>query len=260
MRKSLVVGNWKMNGSVTDALKLVTGLERFLKTPPDIEVAVAPPFTALYSVGITIQDLPFLLAAQNCHWEDKGAFTGEISPAFLADIGCAQVILGHSERRHLFGETNTHVNRKINSCLRYDLTPIVCVGETDAERQAEKTWTVLEQQLKACFAGLHNKEAEHCIVAYEPVWAIGTGKAATPDLANEVHHFIRNNLEKQFDAPTAAAVRILYGGSVKGSNADGYAHMPDIDGCLVGGASLEPEDFADIVRAVDQTARIAGVN
>jgi triosephosphate isomerase (TIM) len=247
-----------MHGTIQESLKLITGLERFLKTPPDIDVAVAPPFTTCYSVGITLQDLPYALAAQNCHWEDKGAYTGEIAATFLSEIGCKYVILGHSERRQHFGETDAQINKKINAVLRNEMIPVICLGETDAERKSDKTWAVLERQLRACFVGLHNKEGEHCVVAYEPVWAIGTGNAATADMAEEVHHFIRNNLEKQFDAPTAETIRILYGGSVKRDNASAYAKMPDIDGALVGGASLDPEEFADIVRAFDQGERITG--
>lgn len=259
-RKRIVIGNWKMNGTVTESLKIITGLEHQFKTQPDVEVVLMPPFTTLYSVGIALSELYFKLGAQNCHWEDRGAFTGEISPAFLSDIECRYVLVGHSERRTLCGETDADVNRKASAALRYELTPVICVGETADEREAGKTWDVLDRQLKAAFVDFHTREFEQCVLAYEPVWAIGTGKAATAEMAEEAHHFIRNFLGKRFDAPTAANVSILYGGSVKGSNADVFAKSPNIDGCLVGSASLDPVEFAAIVRAIERPTRIEGSN
>lgn len=252
MRKRLVIGNWKMNGTVSEALKIVAGLEHHLKTAPELDVVLAPPFTALYSVGVTIQETALQLGAQNCHWENAGAFTGEIAPGFLVDLGCRYVIVGHSERRQHGGETNAQINKKIDAILRNDMIPVVCMGETMAEREANQTWDVLERQTKECFHGLHVKEAEHCAVAYEPVWAIGTGTPATPAQANEAHHFIRNQLEKIFDAPTASAIRIVYGGSVKTDNIEGFAKQTEIDGALVGGASLDANTFTEIVRAMDR--------
>lgn len=241
-----------MNGTVPESLKIVTGLEHHIKTPPDVDLAVAPPFTALYSVSVALQESSILLAAQNCHWEEKGALTGEVSPAFLADLGCRYVIVGHSERRHLFGETDEMINRKVHSTLRNDLLPIFCVGETEQERERGTAWQILDAQVKRGLAGLHMKELDHLVVAYEPVWAIGTGKTASAAQISEVHAFIRNLLEKLFDAPSASTVKILYGGSVKAENAAGLAAEKSIDGCLVGGASLEPAEFAAIVRAMER--------
>ncbi|MBI4237191.1 MAG: triose-phosphate isomerase [Deltaproteobacteria bacterium] len=254
-RRRLIVGNWKMNGTVTESLKIVTALEHQFKTPPDADVVVAPPFTVLYSVGVAIQDLPFQLGAQNCHWEDKGAFTGEVAAAFLCDIGCRYVIVGHSERRQYCGETDEMVNKKIATALRHELQPIICVGETAGEREANRTWEVLDRQLKGALVDLHHREMEQCVVAYEPVWAIGSGTPATPEMAIEVHHYIRNQIAKRFDAPTAAQVRIIYGGSVKGSNVAQFSRHPEIDGCLVGGASLEAVEFAEIVRTMERGVR-----
>lgn len=251
-RKRIVVGNWKMNGTVPDAFKLITGLEHHIKTMPDIDVVLCPPFTALYSVSAAMGEITFGLGAQNCHWEDRGAFTGEISPTFLTDVDCKYVIIGHSERRQFCGETDDMINKKLNAALRAELTPIFCIGETAAEREAGKTWDVLDRQLRDGLRGLHMREMESCIVAYEPVWAIGTDQPATPDLAAEAHHFIRNAIGKRFDAPTAALVRIIYGGSVKAKNIAGFAKLDDVDGALVGGASLDAEEFTEIIRAMER--------
>lgn len=251
-RKRIVIGNWKMHGTMPEALKLITGLEHHIKTAPDIDVVLCPPFTAIYTVGAAMGDITFGLGAQDCHWEDRGAFTGEISPAFLADLECRYVILGHSERRQFNGETDERINKKLDAALRAELTPILCIGESLDERESGKTWDVLERQLRDCLRGLHMREMEHCVVAYEPVWAIGTDKPATPELAAEAHHFIRNTIAKRFDAPTAGQVRIVYGGSVKSKNIAGFAKIDDIDGALVGGASLDAEEFADIIRAMER--------
>lgn len=252
MKRRIVIGNWKMNGMLSESLILVTGIEHHLKTPPSVDVVVAPPFTALYTVGIALQESMYFIGAQDCHWEDKGAFTGETSPAFLSDIGCKFVILGHSERRQHQGESDERINKKLQAAMRNDLIPILCVGETADERAAKQTFEVIERQLKRGTAGLHLKEIEHLVIAYEPVWAIGTGNNATPEQASEIHSYIRNLLEKQFDAPSASRVRIIYGGSVKAANAEALAREPLIDGCLIGGASLEPEEFAAIIRAFDR--------
>ncbi len=252
MKPRLIIGNWKMHGTVPDALKIITGLEHQLKTAPEVEVAIAPPATALYTVGVSIQESFLLLAGQHCHWEDKGAFTGEISPAFLADVGCLYVLVGHSERRQHFGLTDEGTNKIVQASLRNELIPVLCVGESEAERKNGKTWEVLDRQLKVGLAGLHTKELEHIVIAYEPVWAIGTGNTATPGQACEAHHFIRNQLGKRFDAPSANAVRILYGGSVKPDNVEAFAREPAVNGCLVGGASLEAADFAAIVRIMER--------
>ncbi len=252
MKRRLIIGNWKMNGTISESLILVTGIEHHLKTPPSLDVAVAPPFTSMYSVSIALQESMYLLAAQDCHWEDKGAFTGATSPAFLADLGCKFVILGHSERRQLCGEADEIINKKLQAAMRNDLIPVLCVGETETERDTKRTFEVIERQLKRGTAGLHLKEIENLVIAYEPVWAIGTGKNAAPEQINEMHSYIRNLLEKQFDAPSASQVRIIYGGSVKAATAEKLAKEPLVDGCLIGGASLEPEEFAVIVRAFDR--------
>jgi len=250
MRKILIAGNWKMNNSVSESLKLLASIQHHLKTIPDgVEVLIIPPYTSLYTLGVSLQDTMIKLGAQNLYWEDSGAYTGEVSGSFLSDIGCTYVVIGHSERRKYFGETNQTVNSKIYAALRNELTPIVCVGETLEERDSGNHEKVVETQLKEGLSNIHIRDAENIVVAYEPVWAIGTGKTATPLQAQEMHHFIRNYIEKLFDAPTAAKIRILYGGSLKPSNSAELLTQPDIDGGLIGGASLSGQDFADIVRA-----------
>lgn len=250
MKKVIIAGNWKMNNTISEALKLLTSIRYHLKTMPEnVEVVVIPPFTSLYSLGISIQDSTIKLGAQDVFWEDGGAYTGEVSGPFLKDVGCSYVVVGHSERRKYFGDTDEIVNKKIFAALRNELVPIACVGETLDERESGRHKEVVEKQVKEGFAGMHTRDAENVIVAYEPVWAIGTGKTATPDQAQEMHHFIRNLIEKIFDAPTAGKIRIIYGGSVKPSNSAELLTRKDIDGALVGGASLKGEDFAEIVRA-----------
>lgn len=247
MPKFIVAANWKLNNTVSESLMLVAGLTSKIKSAPNVEVVVAPPYTALYSVGVAIADSAIKLAGQNLYWEEKGAFTGEVSGTFLKDVGCEYVIIGHSERRKLFGETNETVNKRISAALRNDLIPIVCVGETIEEREAGSTFDVLEKQLKGGLGGMLQKEIENFVIAYEPVWAIGTGRNATPEQAEEAHHFIRNYLAKTYDAPTANAISILYGGSVKASNCKEIFAKPNVNGALVGGASLDAKGFADIV-------------
>jgi len=250
MRKALIAGNWKMNNTVPESLKLLTAIQHHLKTvPSDVDVVVIPPYTSLYSIGISLQGSAIQLGAQNIFWEDNGAFTGEVSGTFLSDVGCSYVTIGHSERRQFFGETNDGVNKKIYAALRNELTPIVCVGELLKDRESGNHFEVVETQIKEGLSGMHVRDAENLVLAYEPVWAIGTGKTASPDQAQEMHHFIRNLVEKLFDAPTAGKVRILYGGSVKPSNSAELLTQRDIDGALVGGAALSGEDFADIIRA-----------
>lgn len=250
MKKLIIAGNWKMNNTVPEALKLVASLQHHLKTPPDsVEVVVIPPATSLYSVGVALQETSLKLGGQNMFWEDSGAYTGELSGPFLKDVGCDYVVLGHSERRKYFGETNEDINKKIFAALRNDLTPIFCVGESLKEREAGKHFDVIEKQIKEGLNTVHVRDAENIIVAYEPVWAIGTGKTATPEQAQEMHHFIRNLIEKLFDAPTAGKIRILYGGSVKPSNCAEILTQKDVDGALVGGASLDGKDFAEIALA-----------
>lgn len=248
LRKPFIVGNWKMHSTIEETLKLVTALKNLLVDAQHIEVAVAPPFTALYSASIAMSDTNVKLASQNLFWEDEGAYTGEISGKFLKEVGCQYVIIGHSERRKIFKETDDMVNLKVQAALKNDLIPIICVGEELKEREAGRTMEVIERQLRGAFIEVAIHDFESLTVAYEPVWAIGTGKVAHPAQAGEVHQFIRTWLKKYFDAPTANKIRILYGGSVKSGNAPEIMKEPHVDGLLVGGASLDAEEFAKIVK------------
>ena len=247
-RVPLVAGNWKMHGPRGDAIALARTLAGSIGSVRGREVAIAPPFTALEVVREAIAGTEIRLAAQNVYWEAKGAYTGEVSVAMLREAGCTHVIVGHSERRQLFAETNETVNRRLQACLAGDLTPIVCVGETLAEREADATAAVIARQVETAFAGVRSDQVATCIIAYEPVWAIGTGRTATPGQAQEVHHAIRRQLVGLGSATTAERIRILYGGSVKPDNIDALMAEPDIDGALVGGASLDPVAFARIVQ------------
>jgi triosephosphate isomerase len=243
----LIAGNWKMNNSCAESVELVSQLKDILSARKEIDIAVAPPFTALGAVAAVLKGSPIGLSAQNVFWEESGAFTGEISTAMLKDVGCRYVIIGHSERRQYFSETDETVNKRLKAALKASLIPIVCIGETLAEREAEKTLPVIEQQLKGGLKGLSLEEMETVIIAYEPVWAIGTGKTATPDQAQEVHRFIRDLIAGIFSKEIADDTRILYGGSVKPDNVDQLMVQLDIDGALVGGASLKADAFARIV-------------
>jgi triosephosphate isomerase len=245
-RRPFICGNWKMHKTSAEAVQLVRELKQKVKT--QAQVAVAPPFTALAAVKQALQGSAIQLFAQNCHHEKQGAFTGEVSAPMLAEIGCDGVILGHSERRQLFGETDESVNRKIRGALDARLHPIVCVGETLQEREAKRTWEIVSRQVRGAFAGMGGDAVGACTIAYEPVWAIGTGKTATTAQAQEVHAQIRALLRELAGAQIADAVRIQYGGSVKPDNAKDLLDQPDIDGALVGGASLKGEDFANIIR------------
>lgn len=207
--QTLAVANWKMNGTIEESLKLVTELKNKIEDFSLVEIAVAPPFTALYSVQVVLQDTPFKLAAQNMHWESEGAYTGEISPAFLKDVGCAYVIIGHSERRRYFGETDETVNRKIQEAIASELIPIFCIGETAEERRSGKMEMVLERQIKKGLRELHMPDLKDLVIAYEPVWAIGTGETATTAQIEQAHQFVRDLLAKGYDAPTANGVRLL---------------------------------------------------
>ncbi len=247
-RRCFVTGNWKMNKTVAEATALVRELRGLVSMVRDrVEVAVAPPFTALYPVAKALEDSNIALAAQTCHAEPSGAFTGEVSAPMLKEVGCSWVILGHSERRQFFGETDATVNRKIAATVKAGLLPIICVGETLQEREANKTLEVVTTQVKGALAGFAANPA--FVIAYEPVWAIGTGKTATSRQAQEVHAHIRQVVGGLWGQDTAAQVRIQYGGSVKGDNAAELLGQPDIDGALVGGASLKAADFAAIIKA-----------
>ena len=247
-RTPLIAGNWKMHGTRDEAVALARALAETVGRAPGREVAIAPPFTALEPVAREIAGTQIRLGAQNVHWEPKGAYTGEISTAMVREAGCTYVIIGHSERRQHFGETDETVNRRLHAVLGAELVPIVCVGETLAERDADATAAIVERQVASAFAGASSVQIARCVIAYEPVWAIGTGVTATPGQAEEVHHAIRRQLVGLASDTTAGRIRILYGGSVKAANIDALMAEPDIDGALVGGASLDPAEFTRIVR------------
>ncbi len=248
VRVPVIAGNWKMHKTVPEARELARAVRAGAGEVGHCLVVLAPPFTALAAVGEELRDSRLLLAAQSVHWEAKGAYTGEISIPMLEDLGCAMVIVGHSERRQYFGETDLSVNRRVRALVRSSLRPIVCVGETLAEREAGIHHQVVFQQLAGCLDGLTADDASHIILAYEPVWAIGTGRTASPQAAQEMHAAIRGWLAARFGGGAAAALRILYGGSVKPENIDALMAQTDIDGALVGGACLEAESFLRIVR------------
>ena len=246
-RRPFFCGNWKLNGSIAESLALATDVRNGVATLRDVDVAVGPSFTALHAVAKRLEDGPVSVAAQDCFWEEKGAFTGEVSPRQLVDAGCKYVIIGHSERRQLFGELDAAVNLKTRAALRAGLSPIVCVGETLAERDAGETLGRVQAQLDAGLADIDAAGLEQIVIAYEPVWAIGTGRNATPAQAEEVHRFIRTRLATR-SADVAARMRILYGGSVKPDNIAALMAEEDVDGGLVGGASLSAESFIRIVQ------------
>ena len=246
MRIPVIAGNWKLFKTIGESVALVEGLKPLVANIHGVEIVVAPVFTALSRVCDAVKGSNILLAAQDCYWEEEGAFTGEVAPKLLKDAGCSHVIIGHSERRQYFGETDLSVNKKTKAAIAAGLTAIVCVGELLAEREAEQTFSVIETQIQGGLAGLTADSLTHVVIAYEPVWAIGTGKTASDAQAQEVHAFIRRLIARLFNQPAADAVRILYGGSVKPDNAKGLMSQPDIDGALVGGASLKAESFAAI--------------
>ncbi|AEH45278.1 triosephosphate isomerase [Thermodesulfatator indicus DSM 15286] len=246
-RRPLIAGNWKMHKTVPETLAYIEAFKSLVAGVEDRDIMLAPPFTSLDAAERALEGTNIYLGAQNCHWADEGAFTGEISPKMLADIGVTYVIIGHSERRHIFGETDKVIRQKIEAVLKYDLIPILCIGETLEEREAGKTLKVLETQLKEGLKGFSVADLKSLVVAYEPVWAIGTGKTATPEQAEEAHAFVRKILAEMFNQEFADNLRILYGGSVKPENVVGLMARPDIDGALVGGASLKPDVFAKIV-------------
>lgn len=248
MRKPIIAGNWKMNKNVTEALELVKDLRFKLEGVTDVEIVVCPPFTAIHPVYQFLKGSNIKIGAQNCYFEKKGAFTGEVSPSMLKEAGCTHVILGHSERRQIFKETDELINKKIKAVLSESMHPIVCVGETLEEREKNITKDVVKKQITGCLKGFVSGEVLNMIIAYEPVWAIGTGKNATPEQAEEVHKFIRETIAKLLSKETADAVRIQYGGSVKPDNVSILMSEEDIDGALVGGASLEAESFVKLVK------------
>ena len=248
MRKPLIAGNWKMHLNIAEAVELGKAVAAEAAACSDREVMIAPPFTALSSVAGAIKGTPLFLAAQNVAWEAQGAFTGEIAPPMLTDIGARMAIIGHSERRHIFGEDDAMVNRRLRAALQFGLIPVLCLGEKLDEREAGQTFAVLERQLRGGLADVAAAEAAKVVLAYEPVWAIGTGKTATTEQAQEAHAFLRKLLAEMYDKTLAETVRILYGGSVKPDNIDALMAQADIDGALVGGAALKIDSFKRIIR------------
>lgn len=248
MRKPIMGGNWKMNKTAREAVQTMEDLRERMEGLEGIEVVVFPPFTVLGLAEKILRDSSIGLGAQNMHWEAGGSYTGEISAPMLVDLGCRYVILGHSERRQYFGESDERVNKKIKSALTFELIPVVCVGETLKERKEGSFKRVVETQLNFCLKGIGPEEAERMVIAYEPVWAIGTGVTATPEQAEEMHSFVRGLLAKLFGEDLADSMRIQYGGSVKLQNIKELMREPDIDGALVGGASLDASSFARIVK------------
>jgi triosephosphate isomerase len=245
--KPLIAGNWKMFKTCSEAIETAKRLVTRVDDITDVDVMIAPAFTALAQVADILKGSKISLGAQNLFWEKEGAFTGEISPQMIVSTGCRYVIIGHSERRQFFGETDESVNKKINAAVKNGLIPILCVGESEKERELNETFSVLDKQITKGLKELSSDDLRDLIVAYEPVWAIGTGKTATDEQAQEVHLFLRSLIEKKLGNGFAESIRILYGGSVKPDNIASLMSMPDIDGALVGGASLDPETFSKIV-------------
>jgi triosephosphate isomerase len=246
-RRPLIAGNWKMFKTCSEAVEAAEQLVKLVAMTSDIDVMIAPQFTALAPVSDVVRGSLVSLGAQNLFWETEGAYTGEISSVMLVSVGCEYVIIGHSERRQYFDETDETVNKKIKAAIKNDLVPVLCVGESEKERESKETFSVLDKQVKKGIEGFSSDDLEMLVIAYEPVWAIGTGKTATTDQAQEAHQFLRSVLEKSFGNMLAKSIRILYGGSVKSNNIAELMAMPDIDGALVGGASLDPETFSKIV-------------
>jgi len=249
MRKTIIAGNWKMYKTINESIELANGLKRelFKVDLAAIDVVLCPVFTALSEVAEVLNETDIKLGAQNIYWQDEGAFTGEVSPVMIKDAGCQFVIIGHSERRQFFGEINETVNFKIKAALKQGLTPIICVGENLEERESNNTFKVIQNHMEGSLAGLNAEDMLKTVIAYEPVWAIGTGKTATPEKAQEVHKFIRDLLRKMYGEEVASCLRIQYGGSVKPENAAELMSKPDVDGALVGGASLKVDSFSLIV-------------
>ncbi len=244
----MIAANWKMNLTVDEGVSLINALKPLISDVEDVEVVVAPSFVSLSEIRKALEGTDIRLAAQNVHWELKGAYTGEISPLMLKDIGCDYVIIGHSERRHIFNENDESINKKLLASLKQGIKPILCVGETLDQRKRGETIKVIERQMIMDLEGVFPSQMNNIVIAYEPVWAIGTGETATPEQAEEVHNFIKEFLIDSFGLDETRGTRVLYGGSVKPENIKGLMAQPHIDGALVGGASLVSESFASIVR------------
>ncbi len=251
-RKPIIAGNWKMNNTVADTRDAVRKLVPLVNDSVDVDIVVCPPFTSLAAAVDAAESSNISVGAQNVHWEEKGAYTGEISVKMLIELNVAYAVVGHSERRQYFGETDVNVNRRLHASLQAGLIPIVCVGETLEQRRSGEMEAVITGQIRVCLDKVSADRMCGTVIAYEPVWAIGTGVTATPEQAQEVHSLIRRLLRESYDDTTAETVRIQYGGSVKSSNINDLMSQPDIDGALVGGASLVPDEFGDLIKkAVD---------
>ncbi|MFX0002502.1 MAG: triose-phosphate isomerase [Candidatus Hodarchaeota archaeon] len=256
MRKPIIGGNWKMNqGTPKESKQMLESLIPLVKEIENVDIVICVPFTALTTAYKILNHTNIKLGAQNMHFEEKGAYTGEISPIFLKDIGVEYVILGHSERRDIFNESDALINKKLKKALFMDLKPIVCIGEHLEEREAGKTKDIIEYQMNETFKNLTKEEILKTIIAYEPIWAIGTGKTATPEQAEEIHIFIRDILTQKYDKETANSIRIQYGGSIKPDNAEDLFSKKNIDGGLVGGASLQSDSLFQIIKAADKSIR-----
>jgi triosephosphate isomerase len=251
MRKPLIVGNWKMNKTVTESIALVRDLLELINDYDEAEVVICPPFTSLWVVRELVQDTNIGLGAQNIYFQNDGAFTGEISAKMLQNIGCDYVILGHSERREYFQESSQIVAKKVSQAIRFGIKPIICVGERLSERESEKTKEVIKEELEPIFTAINVQFASNIIIAYEPIWAIGTGKSATSHDANETIKYIRTLLEREYNTAVSQQIKILYGGSVNGENIKSLMTESDIDGALVGGASLKAESFTKLIKFKD---------
>jgi len=247
-RKPLIAGNWKMFKTNDEAIETVQKLIKNVGQVTDVDIMIAPPFTALSVVAPLVNNSSIGLSGQNMHWEEKGAYTGEISAEMLINIGCSYVILGHSERRQYFKETDDQINKKVHAALKSQLKPVLCIGETENERDSNKTFSVLDKQIEIGLQGVFIDRIVDVIIAYEPVWAIGTGKTASDEQAQEVHTYLRKRLNDIYNDSVAQSIRILYGGSVKPNNIKGLMTMPDIDGALVGGVSLDADQFSAVVQ------------
>ena len=256
MRRPIIAGNWKCHYTSTEAAAFAKQLRQQLETVRDVEVVVCPPFTALSSVAAQLAGSSIALGAQDLFWEPSGAFTGEISAPMLQDAGCRFCIIGHSERRQHFGETDEQIHRKLRAALQHGLTPILCVGETLPQRERGETFEVLRRQVDGALRDVSAQEAARLVIAYEPVWAIGTGRNATAAQAQEAQAFLREQLKARWQAQVAQTVRIQYGGSVNASNALELLQQPDVDGALVGGASLKADSFVAIVRAASEAKAV----
>jgi triosephosphate isomerase len=254
VRNPIIGGNWKMNkGTPSEAIEMLEELISLVKKIDSVDIVIVPPFTVLFSAIQTVKNTNIMIGAQNMYYEEKGAFTGEVSPVFLKELGCKYVILGHSERRDIFNESDDLINKKLKKALKAGLNPIVCIGEHLEERETGRTKDVIENQFKLTFKDLKSEELNRVTIAYEPIWAIGTGKTATPEQAEEIHIFIRELIASIYGKNTAETVRIQYGGSIKPTNAKEIFKKENIDGGLVGGASLQSKSLYEIIKAAEES-------